>query len=181
MKFLKLIVLLIYISNQFSFSQNDRYEDSKIVYEADKNGKPISGNIEALLEHARNGKQLRVGWVLEFKNSETGKIETIEHWSDAGFITIINNHIFAQINPIAQQSPKLSNPPEIRLIDGKANGWVAIIGTTGVLEQHFTENAMMTRIVEAMKKRGASEEEISKRLESMRRQNVKTKWAVNNP
>jgi len=76
----------------FSIGQNNY----SIVYEADKNGDNISGDINVLIECIKNGKPIRVGWIIELKDFDN-KIHIIEHWTDAGFLTILNNHAFAQI------------------------------------------------------------------------------------
>ena len=180
MKNLKIIFLLISLSQLgLVYAQKQSLKSKyQIVYEADKNGKAISGDLNKLIDYAQSGAPVRVGWVLEFKLPNEDKSNQFEHWADAGFITILNGHLFAQINPIAQQGPKFSIPPSINFIDGKPNGWLAIIGTTGVLEQRFSENDLRERMVAFMRKSGATEKQIEERLKSMNRDQVKTKWAV---
>ena len=149
-----------------------------IVYEADSNGDSIYGKLETLVNYVKSGVPIRVGWVMEFNNPTTGKLIEIEHWTDSGFLTLIDGHVFAQINPIAQQSPRLTAPPQVRLINGEANGWVAIVGTNGVLEQRF-KGGIASQIADSMKRAGATEEEIKGRLDGMNQMKVQTKWAIN--
>ena len=99
----------------------------------------------------------------------------MQHWADAGFITTLNNHVFVQIKSIYQQGPSLSDPPGVFLVSDKANGWVAILGTTGVMKQKYTRDEKM---VAMMKQSGLSEEDIDKELKDMETMQVHTKWAV---
>jgi hypothetical protein len=146
-----------------------------IIYEADREGKEIKGSLEQLMNHVQNGNPIRVGWVLKFKNPKDDSTIEMQHWADAGFITTLNGHIFAQIKSIYQQGPALTNPPAVFLVNDKANGWVAIIGTTGVMKQKYMRDEEMTKM---MKESGMTEKEIEERLKKMETMKVHTKWAV---
>ncbi|NER17797.1 hypothetical protein [Spongiivirga citrea] len=166
-----IILLLLIASFQFSVGQNNY----KIIYEADSEGKAISGNREQLLKYVQNGNPIRVGWVLKFKHPQSEEIIEMQHWTDAGFITTLNGHVFAQIQSIYQQGPSPVNPPSVFLVDDKPHGWVAIIGSTGVMRQKYTRGEEM---IEMMRKSGLSEEELEKQLKDLETMNVHTKWAV---
>ena len=73
-----------------------------VIYESDSNGNRLSGSLEKLLKHVNNGNSLRVGWEINFKNKDSNYVMT--HWADAGFVTTLNNHVFAQINSIYSQA-----------------------------------------------------------------------------
>lgn len=129
----------------------------------------------------QNGNPVRVGWVLKFKNPDPEKDEIIEmqHWTDAGFVTTLKGHVFAQITSIYRQGPGISDPPSVFLVNDKPDGWVAILSTTGVMRQKYTMGEEMTaQMKQSMKAMGMTESEIKKEIDAMEVQNVITKWAV---
>ncbi len=159
------LFLLIVLLPLFCIGQNNY----SIVYEADKKGEAISGDINVLLKSVQNGNPVRVGWVLKLQDFDN-KIHTIEHWVDAGFLTIENNHVFAQIKPIYEQGLNFDES-SVYFVTGKPNGWVSIISTTGVMKQKFS-NIILDDTEEMTK------EEIKKMIASMETMRVITKWAV---
>jgi len=165
----------VFLMFVFGLSTLHGQNNYKIIYEADRDGKAIEGNLQQLLDHVQNGNPIRVGWVLAFEHPETKERIEMQHWTDAGFITTLNGHVFAQIGSIYQQGPGLSDPPAVFLVDGKPHGWVAIIGSTGVMRQKYTRDESM---VAAMKENGLTEEEVEQELKKMETMNVRTKWAV---
>jgi len=159
--YITLIVLTLILS---SASPTDAKRDSfTVLYEADANGKQIAGSLEALIDAIHNGNQVRVGWTLTFADPVSGDPIEMEHWTEASFITILQGHVFAQVQSIYQQGPGIGDPPSVFLVNNQANGWVAILGTTGVMRQKYNESDM--QIPEAMRKE----------METMR---VPTRWAV---
>lgn len=158
-----LVLLLMLSFSELGYTQVNTSGAYEIVYEADPEGNAISGDRNQLLEYVQNGNPIRVGWTLKFKNPQTGKDASLQHWADAGFLTVINNHVFAQISSIYQQGPAFSDPPGVFLVNNKPDGWVAIIGTTGVMRQKF--NPVDANIPEDM----------IKEMETMK---VTTHWAV---
>ena len=166
------IILLIISFNFFALHGQNTY---KIIYEADSEGKIITGDLEHLLNYVQNGNPIRVGWVLNFEHPKTGELVEMQHWAVAGFITTLNGHVFAQIHSIYQQGPSLNNPPAVFLANNKPNGWVAILGTTGIMRQKYTrdENDIAT-----MKKSGLTQEDIDTQLKSNETMNVRTMWAA---
>lgn len=155
-----------------SFGQNEGLY--KVVYEADREGNTLSGSLEELLAYVRNGNPIRVGWELGKKEAGLGYLE---HWTDAGFITIQKEHVFAQISSIYAQASSAPQMTEAAmfLTDDKPDGWVAIIGTTGEVKQKFRTSP---QTLEAYKQMGLSDEEIQKQLKNQETMRVKTKWAV---
>lgn len=165
------LALGLSITTKVAAQNNDSYE---IVYEADKDGKAISGSVGELTKYVQNGNPIRVGWVLRFKDQQ-GKIVEMQHWTDAGFVTTLKGHVFAQIKSIYQQGPVMTEPPGVFLVSDKANGWVAIIGTTGVMKQKYTRDEAM---VQMLKDSGMTDEQVERELKKMETMKVQTKWAV---
>ncbi|WP_350290663.1 hypothetical protein [uncultured Croceitalea sp.] len=162
---------LIFLCSLSALSQSNY----RVIFEADSKGKTISGKRQDLINYVQNGNPIRVGWVLNFKHPKTRNIVEMQHWTDAGFITTLDGHVFAQIKSIYQQGPSPYEPPSVFLVDDKPNGWVAIIGTTGVMRQKYTRDEKMVKM---MLDSGLSQEEVDKRLKDMEILNVRTKWAV---
>ncbi len=166
-----IILLFVLLFLNLNYSQNSY----SIIYEADNEGQPITGSKEELLKYVQNGNPVRVGWVLKFKHPQNDSIIEMQHWADAGFITTLNNHVFTQISSIYQQGPSPSEIPSVFLVNNKPNGWVAIIGTTGVMRQKYTQDKEMIAL---MKKSGLSDEDIKKQAKELETMKVYTKWAV---
>lgn len=157
MKYLLVIVLLGYsFDNNLCFAQTTH---TNVVCEIGEDGEVVSGSLDSLLMAVRNGKKIRVGWELDFNKSSSS---IIEHWSDAGFLTIFDGHLFAQIESIFEQAPAPMNPPKIMFVDSKPDGWVGIISTTGILRSNY---------------KGSSEKSI-KEIMALTESKVRTKWAV---
>lgn len=170
------MLIVFLFTGIISFGQdNNAY---KVIYEADREGNAISGSLEELIAHATNGNPIRVGWVLRFPSQipeEKGSIIEMEHWADAGFITVLKGHVFAQVKGIFQQGPMIANPPGVLLVDDRANSWVGIIGTTGVMRQKFAESETMTKMYKDM---GYSDEKIKEEYKKQETMTFKTKWSV---
>jgi len=90
------------------------------------------GSIEDLISKIQEGKKIRIGWELSFNNDG---VVNVEHWVDAEFISILNGHVFNQIQPIYQQVPK-AVIPQIQIVQSPMQ-WTAIIGTNGKLFSRF--------------------------------------------
>lgn len=145
----------------------------KVVYEADRNGKAVSGSLEELLQYVRNGNPIRVGWELGVKSDTTFYLE---HWADAGFMTIQRGHLFAQINSIYGQGTTAPGmEPAVFLTSGKPHGWVAVFGTTGEVKQKYERDE---RMVKFMKKQGMTDEQLEAEFKKQEETRFATKWAV---
>lgn len=105
-------------------------------------GEELEGSVDAVRLAALNGERLRVGWQLSFKTAPDAEPVTLEHWSDAGFITIWHGHVFAQIRDIYTQGPVMDRP-EI-MLGREAHGWVAMLGTDGSMKSVFSGEAPTT-------------------------------------
>jgi len=77
-------------------------------------------------------------------------------------LTIFKGHLFAQIESIFEQAPAPMTPPQVMLVDSKPDGWVGVIGTTGILRSNY---------------KGPSEKPIMEIME-LTESRVRTKWAV---
>ncbi|OEK01933.1 hypothetical protein BFP97_10575 [Roseivirga sp. 4D4] len=165
-------LLVFCVSSLLSAQEGSLY---KVVYEADREGNRISGSLEELNDYVRNGNPIRVGWELG-KRDSTGRAR-LEHWTDAGFITILKGHVFAQITSIYGQGS--SHPsievPFVQMMNGEPDGWVAIIGTTGEMRQKFkTDQATL----DAYREMGLNDEQIAEQLKAQEKMKVRTMWAV---
>lgn len=152
----------------------------KVIYEADKDGNRISGDLKELIVLVRSGNPIRVGWEMELLNPTDQSLYVLEHWSDAGFISIHQDHVFAQIPSIYGQGssavqPEFNQDPSMFLVNNKPHGWVAIVGTTGVLRQKMLRDELT---ISYMKEAGMTDEQIEAQLLKMETSNFKTKWAV---
>lgn len=158
-----------------SFGQNQNAY--KVVYEADRNGKVISGSLEELIKYVNNGNPIRVGWSLAMQMPNKNVIE-MWHWTDANFITVLNGNVFAQVKGIFQQGPSFSVSGKASVVlvsDAPANSWVGIIGTTGVMHQKFAESKTMTKMYKDM---GYSDEKIKEEYKKQETMKFKTRWSV---
>ncbi len=137
----------------------------KVVYEADKNGKRISGSLEDLIAYVDSGNPVRVGWELvqKWPNDST---TTMRHWTDGGFVTSTRGQVFAQIRGIFGQGfAHIDSPPGIFLFSKTPNSWVAVIGTDGNMRAKFEISEDMKELPEEV-------------LKSMENSKVKTMWSV---
>lgn len=167
MKIKNTIITLFLLSLTFNAANAQIKSQYKVVYEADREGKRISGSLEDLLTYVRNGNPIRVGW-------ELGK--RLEHWTDAGFLTILKGHVFGQISSIYGQGtshPSIEIP--FVMMSDEPDGWVAVIGTTGVMRQKFKTDQKM---LDAYKEMGLNDEEIQEQLKKQETSKVVTRWAV---
>jgi len=73
-------------------TENNKYQ---LLFHQSADTKVIDGSIEKLMEAVREGKQIRLYMDLGF----------VEHSMDAGFISIFEGNVYAQIDPIQSQRP----------------------------------------------------------------------------
>lgn len=92
-------------------------ETWQLAYAHDASGKAIEGSKEALIEAAIDGKPVRVYWAGT----------RVQHVIDAGFLTVLEDEVFAQMHPITAQKPSV-DPAAITLQDGK---WQTVFATNG--------------------------------------------------
>ena len=101
----------------------------------DQGGEVLSGSLDDLVEAVHAGAPIRVGWELAFNMPDEEEARRLVHWTDAGFVSTWQGHVFAQIDDIYQQGP-IMDEPGIHLIPGP-HGWTAILGTTGEMRQVY--------------------------------------------
>jgi len=161
----KLLPILLFIFSIPAFSQT--YE---IVASTDFDGKVVSGSIDSLIHYIRQGKPVRVGWQLDF---DKDKKPDFDHWVDAGFITILGDHVFSQLEEIYIQGPNMAIP-QIEIYPSGTK-WTCVIGTNGLLKNRFVYPELPK--VPTVDKNGKelTQEEIDEKV--MKRIEVKT-WKV---
>ena len=96
-------------------------EEWRLILHVDKDGKTIEGDKGPLINTIRKGYPVRVGFA--------GR--TVEHVTDAGFLTILNGEVYAQIDSIITQQPsKEFSTLGFRDVN---KSWRAILSTKGTL------------------------------------------------
>jgi len=120
-----LLLFFVLFLNTIAYGQ-----EAQIVLKTDFDGAVIEGSIEKLISEIRAGHSIRVGWGLDF---DRDKKQDLEHWVDAEFLSIMNGHVYNQIQSIHQQMPL---PANIDL--GRPGGkWYALINTKGVMQSYY--------------------------------------------
>ena len=101
-------------------------QDWELVYHNDTAGNQVEGTLAALISAVKNGKEVRIAWWSGL--NEAGK-PRVYHLADAAFLTIMSDSIvFAQIRPIAGQTPNLK---EGTMTLKENLEWTCIGGTNG--------------------------------------------------
>jgi hypothetical protein len=90
----------------------------RLAYSHDAGGKAIEGSKQALIDAIANGKPVRVYWA--------GR--RVQHVVDAGFLTILQGEVFAQMHPITGQKPSV-DPAAVELRE--ETSWQTIHATNG--------------------------------------------------
>ena len=122
-----LLILCCFLSIHSLAAQSNR-----IVLKTDATGKVTEGSIEDLIAKINEGYAVRVSW--GFDLDKDGQTDLV-HWIDADFISILNGHVFTQIEPIYRQAPKLEIP-QIQISTSPVQ-WTGIIGTNGKLISRY--------------------------------------------
>ena len=157
MRYIVTLFILLFTTNTFA-------QSPKVLVKTNSEGKVSEGSIDSLIKAIREGNEIRVGWSLDFDND--GKPD-VEHLIDAKFLTILNGHVFNQIDPIFAQAPN-TQIPQVQIGNNDMK-WMAIIGTNGVLMSRF--------IIPGIKDQ--KDEDHKKQLEMMSQMNeeiVETSW-----
>jgi hypothetical protein len=113
-----------------NFTTRPQHSSYRLVLAVDKTGKVESGSKPELEQAVRAGREIQIGWALDW--DDDGVVD-IEHWAAAAFITIYRGEIFAQQPMILQQMPKADTPD----IDLGGTTWAGLIATTGLLRGMF--------------------------------------------
>ena len=111
-----------------------RSRSSDLLLETGPDGEVRSGSVEDVMEAVRAGAPIRVGWELTFRLPDA-EPETLEHWTDTGFLTLWKGHAFAQIRDIRSQGPDITRAAVH--MGTEPHGWVGMLGTDGSLRSVF--------------------------------------------
>ncbi len=87
------------------------------VYSHDADGNALEGSKTDLMNAVRQGKPVRIYW----------RGRTVEHSTDAIFVTILGGEVFTQTPEIRGQAPSL-DPPAIEF---RENKWQGLFSTNG--------------------------------------------------
>jgi len=98
--------------------------DWRLIYHHDKQGNPLYGRKQALIDLVMEGRPVRVVWPLR---------DDVAHAGDAGFLTVMNGEVFAQLRGIIRQKPDRETRKRIALDAEDQSSWHAILSTTGEL------------------------------------------------
>lgn len=124
--------VLLFIAFLFLLLNLMMAQNSTIVLKTNFEGKVEYGAIDSLISKIGEGAEVRIGWQLDFDSD--GKSD-LEHWIDAQFISVLNGHVFNQIEPIYRQIPN-DDIPQILIINSNMK-WTAIIGTNGKMLSRY--------------------------------------------
>ena len=91
----------------------------ELLYEHDDQGAAVVGTKEALVSAVQAGAEVRVYW------GDT----SFGHLADAGFLTVFEGDVFAQMSAIESQAP--TEEPKQVLFREPGVRWRAVIGTNG--------------------------------------------------
>jgi len=128
-KILVLIVVFVSVSCQ-DIEKTSMQETSswELVFKNDREGKTLFGNKSQLLEAARSGIPIRVGWGGKLRRDST---KTLEHYGEGIFITILNNEdLFVQLPQIIGQRPFFESD-SLKIRFRETNRWTRMVGTNG--------------------------------------------------
>ncbi|GEM_PF-913243 len=98
------------------------------VYQNSAEGEALFGEKEKLIEAVRLGYPIRIGW----------GGNSVEHVTEATFLTIFEGEVFGQIEGIVGQAPRVdSDSAKIRF--RLQNHWTKIAGTNGYSTAFMTD------------------------------------------
>ena len=117
-------------------------QEWKLIYENDKDGNAVTGELEDLIQAVRDGQSIRIAWWAQHPTRSEIKVE---HLTDASFMTIMGDSIvFTQIRPITGQVPDFTTS-KITLKENLE--WVFIGGTNGKMD-YITRNTISGEIID---------------------------------
>jgi len=127
------ISFLVFIA--FMFSCQSSYESNQgwqRVFQNDENGEALYGDKSLLIDAVRHGYPVKIGW----------GGNRVEHVAEAGFLTILEGEVFAQINSIIGQAPRIDGDT-VMIRFRPQNKWTKIAGTngysTGLMTDYFAD------------------------------------------
>lgn len=90
----------------------------QLAYAHSATGEPSKGSKTELINAVLAGKEVRVYWEGSY----------VKHATDAGFLTVIGDEVFAQIQEIKGQRPT-ETPPSVEIMADRK--WSTIFSTNG--------------------------------------------------
>ena len=153
-KIICIVVVISFVSVNLLIAQS-----SGVLLKTNFTGQVTEGTIDNLISEIRKGKEIRIGWQLDFDND--GNVD-IEHWIDANFISILNGHVFNQIEPIYRQIPK-KELPQVEITKSNIQ-WMGIIGTNGKLISRYIIPDLHLIEDEAMREKLEKRTKVKERL-----------------
>ena len=100
----------------------------KLVFKNDKAGNTLFGNKTELIDAARNGVPIRIGWGGKLRRDST---KTLEHYGEGMFVTILNgDELFVQLPQIVGQRP-FFDTDSLKIRFRETNRWTRMVGTNG--------------------------------------------------
>lgn len=109
--------------------QNDTTRASwQLVFKNDRNGNSLFGDKAALLDAARKGTPIRIGWGGKLRRDST---KTLEHYGEGVFLSILNEEdLFVQLPQIVGQRPYFESD-SLKIRFRETNLWTRMVGTNG--------------------------------------------------
>ena len=133
-----LIVVLTALLSGCATTGHQTQASWQLIYHHDNTGKTVSGNKERLVRLIKQGHPVRIHWALA---------PDFSHIADAGFLTIMNGEVFAQLNGIIRQIPERSENRQSRrriALDAEEQShWHAIVSTTGEIRAFQSKSAQL--------------------------------------
>jgi len=122
------IILLFGCEKNSKENQVNKFHGWKLLYRNNSEGKTIFGKKQELIDAARMGYPIRIGFGSRRLNDTT---KSVEHIANAQFLTITNsNELFAQIQPIIGQRPELESDT-LGITFRENVKWTILVGTNG--------------------------------------------------
>lgn len=130
----KILIILILLTLLISCNKKQESDLSgwQLVYVNNGQGDKVIGDKEKLKKAIEQGCQVRVAWAINLSDSTK-----IKHLTDAAFLSIHRNEVFAQTESIVRQIPQ-RNKPIIDLDTLNNKKWYSIVGTTGEMRSTFS-------------------------------------------
>lgn len=122
MKLLFIPVIFFFVQCIATNERENVQQNWEFVYEHNSDGASLKGTKQELISAIDQGKKVRIGWIMG--NGQ----ESVKHYADVQFISVIDDEVFGQIETIIAQIPDFDKKA-IRL-EEKAR-WSFIASTSG--------------------------------------------------
>jgi len=129
------MLLLSFFFGMAFIACNEKQENTGgwyLVYENNSAGKKVTGSKDDLKKAIDQGCPVRLAWTVNLSDSSQ-----IRHLTDASFLSVHVDEVFAQVEEIVRQIPQRKKPM-INLDTLHNLKWHAIIGTTGEMRSTFS-------------------------------------------